>query len=221
MDDKPRSKSDYLEALFAKGGMDEAHEVLTLRGRFLHAEAPRAQEVIEDSGPGREQIGAELNAIVDSFYDTDQDRLFQQLGDLSCESFPDLERFKKRLKRVVSQLATIEDADQDQALDNRLWNMFKSLLIAPHQQATGLKRKISQSISRQAAQKRAAKFAKRVKRHYPELYSLEKDWLSQLVIGKKVAKESRRPKSVGLGCLGIYSIFYIVTRVIRVIWGND
>ena len=215
------SKSEYLAALFAKGTLGDIHEVLALRAQYLHVKSPRPATTSDESGQSREQISAGLIAMGESFYDTDQAELFDRLEGISSESFPDLDRFKKRLEKVAERLPTIWDADGDSALDPRLWKNFKALLVAPHSQATEEKRKISQSMTKRAALRRTVKFAKLIKRSYPELFALESAWFGNLTAGKKVAKDSRRPTNVGLGCLGAYGAFYLISKVVRMLLTDE
>ena len=215
MSDSALSRQEYLAAAFTEG--NHAYDILAVRDAYLHREAAGRTNPAANQGPDREEIAREMATIADSFYGLDQEQQFARLNALHCESLPDLERLKKRLLRVAKQTPAIQAAEQDPALDRGLWKIYKAILIAPQKEATAQKRKTLQTLSKAAVQKRTAKFVKALKRAYPELHQLESEWFGQLAKGKKIAKDSRRPANIGLGCFGAYFLFQLVFRLVRML----
>ncbi|MFT5198097.1 MAG: hypothetical protein ACI87O_000746 [Planctomycetota bacterium] len=215
------TKEPYLAALFDPHNFQDSYEVLALRKRFLFDSSSKASPSKALPGPDRDEVSHQLHAIVEQFYGLDPAQLVKRLQDLRYDGFPDLQRLAKRLQRVAAQLPELDAAREDSDLDSGLLKIVKTVLVAPQKQANERKQKTVQTLARTHVQKRCSAFVKHLRRHYPGIYALESTWFDQLAKGKQFAKDSRRPASIGLGIMGIYFLFSIIARIVRMLTEND
>ena len=174
----------------------------------------------ESSAPtqDRELLEAELARIAGEFYDLSDDELDARL-DMDLAAFPDLERYRARLRRVADVRDSIYGAWEDSELSTVFVSTFADIVIARRSEAVHLKQAELRNLNRASHRKNVIQTAKRLRTEYPELYALEEPWLEEVRNAKKRVKDStRNVRQAGLTLFAIFMIIRVVVGLIKALF---
>lgn len=199
---------EYLGRCLELDLVEEPATLFELRRQYR--EPPAAAAPVED----REVLEASLARTAEEFYELSDDELQRRL-DLELAAYPDLERYRARLRRVADVLDSVERALEDPSLSTRFSCALRDALIARRSEAVGIKQELLKALSAVGVRKQAIRSVKHLRAEYPEVYALEEPWFDEIRAAKRRVKDSSPVRKAGLGFFGVYVIIKIISAIVR------
>ena len=210
----------YLVEVLALDPSEHSGQIMELRaqraasaGRGTAAN-DRRRASTSDCSDARGSARAAIESARQEFWSLGADEITERLATLTVDEFPDLERARVRLLRVNGARLEMKELHDDPRMDRTLTGVLRAVLIAPGPEAARLRDDAARDSGLPYRAKRAKAFARRLKRHYPALAELEKDWLARLAQARREEKDSAAIKG-GISLMGIYGLIVIVKALVR------
>ncbi len=181
---------DYLGEVLALDPLQQTGRILELRA-LARASAP------DKKRSPRAAAEAEIGELREKFYELESEEVQRRLATLALDDHPDLARSRARLLRVNELRPQLEALNADKKIDRELAMALCRVLVAPSADGAGVRDRSVRLAGAGARARDARRFAKRVRRRYPEVAELEADWLSRLLVAKRQARESSAAPSSG------------------------
>jgi len=212
----------YLAEVLALDPAEQSGRIVELRARRVTGaggSAPRtdpARASVSARSDARDAARAVIESGRDGFWSQDAEELDARLAALALDEFPDLARARARLLQVNDLRGEADALTQNPDADRTLTAILRRVLVAPGPEAARLRDQAARDSALTHRASRARAFTRLLRREYPGLADLESDWLARLVRARKDKKDSAAIKG-GIGCLGIYLVVSLGTRLIKLI----
>lgn len=179
---------DYLGEVLALDPLEHTGRILELRA-LARASAPDKKRSTRDAAE------AAIGEVREKFYELGPDEVQRRLSTLALDDHPDLARSRARLLRVNELRPQLEALNADKKIDRELGMTLRRALVAPAADGAGLRDDSVRSAGAgaRARARDARRFAKRLRKRYPEVAALEADWLSRLLVARRHAEDSTAP----------------------------
>ncbi len=175
-----RNATAYLQRVLRLNPLFEAEKVIAERKRFLgivdlgEAAAAENQEL-------RTKVSRKINQIRGAFWTGGAERLQRQLSSLPVDKFPDLKATVERLLRVLDIRPEFPQLLDHPSTVKGIFSAFKDAATASRKEAARIRQATLPKVNSSNRRRRAYKMARRVKRQFPELYELDRQWWDHLL----------------------------------------
>ncbi len=218
-DPSPESKP-YLDRIFDPSTFTDIEKVLAVRSQWRgqvlggpETDSPLTSPKDEIATAGEQENQATLAhwqstlaSIEQAFWETEPAEVLDRLQAIPTDRFPALRGPVQRRLGIAKRLPALRAAAQDPELDDQLWQAFESLLLEPRQTRAESQRRWLRRMRKASPRRQGVAFAKHLRKHHPEVFALEAEWLQETMRAKRIAADSKKPLGF-LGCLGAYLLF--------------
>ena len=229
---------EYLDTVLSMDPMHRSAEMVELRWNycgFAPPKSPTAKSVdVKSLREHRAAVENRLENVRVNFWTTDPKELSKILNKLDVSEFPELKSGVKRLKRILSQLNSIQSLSRHGETEINLYNTFRRIIMSPTKEAGKLKERYLRQLAGSSSQQQVRRMVKMMRTEFPDIFDIESDWFEQISRVKLKASKSKPDTSErydpygedrGNGlfsgippwaiCLTLWVLFKIIIAVIR------
>ena len=175
---------EYLDDVLSMDPMLRSAEMIELRWNYCGFAPPKSpNSKSKDAESLREQRVAVENRLENvrvNFWTTDPKELAKILNKLNASEFPELKSGVTRLKRVLSQMSSIQSLSSHQETEINLYNTFRRIIMTPTKGAGKLKERYLRQLAGSSSQQQVRKMVKMMRIEFPEVFDIESDWFEQI-----------------------------------------
>lgn len=191
-----RDPAEYLASVLLLNPIFQADEILAARDRFLGRESQGdASQEIWQLQEQREELQTQIDLVRENFWTMKPKELRAALEDLKVDQFPDLSLAAERLQaafRVRSEFPTLS---QHKHCDQELFEKLKEIAVAAPREAGRTKQAFFLRTSANLKlHRRCRAMIKTLRKEFPELFQLEREWLQQIESTKPIAGQTESEK---------------------------
>lgn len=191
-----RDPAEYLASVLLLNPIFQADEILAARDRFLGRESQAdASQEIWQLQEQREELQTQIDSLRENFWTTKPKELRETLERLKVQQFPDLALAAERLRaafRVRSEFPTLL---QHKHCDQELFEKLKEIAVAAPREAGRTKQAFFLRTSANLKlHRRCRAMIKTLRKEFPELFQLEREWLQQIESTKPIAGKTESEK---------------------------
>ncbi|MCR9207209.1 MAG: hypothetical protein NXI28_03190 [bacterium] len=138
------------------------------------------------------------------FFHLSDDELSSGLASLNAEEVPELAPTIRRLQTAASERNSFVTMLDDKKFDRELVIALGTSVVLPQSDAGYVREKYIQNLTTKSSRKRARETSLKIQKAYPNLFALERDWLTTL----QNSKSSGPMKSGGASLLNFRVLFF-------------
>ncbi|MFM9963129.1 MAG: hypothetical protein ACKV2Q_18130 [Planctomycetaceae bacterium] len=184
-----RDPAEYLASVLPLNPIFQAEEILAARDRFLGRSTATA--AASDRWQLQEQravLQARIDELRQQFWTAKPKELREALESLSVDQYPDLLLAVERLQAAFRVRADFPKLAQHAHCDEELFEQLKEIAVAAPREAGRSKHTFFlRTWSNLALHNRCRKMITMLRREFPDLYELEREWLQQFEKTKPIA----------------------------------
>lgn len=234
MNDPPNTKTQkepratrYLKLVFSKNPMWESSQILEMRRKAFRLERavamPKPQSVAQ-SQMMREAMKRAVDTIQHQFWTMPQEELKRRVHAIDTQKAPHLTGAIKRLRTAASCRAEFPKLATASGMHLELFQAFKTAVVLPPQEAGYVREQFFRSIENRKELKNIKHAIGIIRKDYPVLYALERDWFKSILDTKKPLREVRASQPMFedfdfsfIGILFSWPSWIIISIVIRIL----
>ncbi len=184
-----------------------------------------AETDVTGSQEQRIEIRQQLDQVREKFWVFHPEQILELLNDLPVAPYPELKVSVKRMQRLCTVKPLVEKLSRRKEKDINFINTFKRIFLLPPREAGKVKERYLRNLANNPAIARVQDTVRVIREKYPQLYEVESDWFSQmLLIQSRQPEPSRAASASGVSFdlegmeLPFFLIFVVVMFAVRIVW---
>lgn len=190
--ESPRRTAAYLRTILGMNPVWESEQILLARRKALALSVTAAGDQCSESTDQRasRKEGLErLKHVQEKFFELSDPILMSKLDALDANRHPELAASVIRLKACAKRRQQILSMFDDRVLNQDLVAALCNSLTMPQSEARLRREEYIRSLSTRRRLRQARRSAKRIRNSYPEVFELDRDWLT--IVGGLKARPIR------------------------------
>jgi hypothetical protein len=191
-----RDPAEYLASVLLLNPIFQADEILAARDRFLGRESQAdASPEIWQLQEQREELQTQIDLVRENFWTMKPKELREALEALKVDQFPDLSLATERLRAAFRVRSEFPKLSQHKHSDQELFEKLKEIAVAAPREAGRTKQAFFLRTSANLKlHRRCRAMIKTMRKEFPELFQLEREWLQQIESTKPIAGKTESEK---------------------------
>jgi hypothetical protein len=187
----------YIQAMLCLDPYHSARQIVDERARYLGLEnQPFTNPGADAELPRRRQTAeATLAEIRSDFWSSPVPEIQSRLAALKLEGMPDLAASAARILRAAEVRPEFERLHSERKINTRFISALRRILILPPAAAGQKQEEQERELSRWGTVRSARKTVRFIKKKYPRIYQLEREWFDHIDSPTAFASPARNESS--------------------------
>lgn len=221
-------KRKYLARVLRMNPVNQSDQIIKLRNRLLGKNSSESDLLADQARMTkiRDRVAKQIDEIRNQMWRLHPSRLTEMLNAIDASQLPEMKNAVTRLQTVIDSHSNIQQLSQHHSQHINFVNTFKRVIMLPPRESGALKESYLRQIVVSPELKQIQRSVISLQREFPQLYSMEADWLSQIqnMKGRATSLEQSNGNAGGdselqipgwLIWVGFVVIFRIIAAIIR------